>query len=45
MPHRRPPNLTLTNWDLGIAFAGTPRPDGSVNQLWWFSRRLAMAFG
>ena len=31
--------------DLVIAFAGTPRPDGSVNQLWWFSRRLALAFG
>jgi CubicO group peptidase (beta-lactamase class C family) len=30
---------------LVIAFAGTPRQDGSVNQLRWFSRRLAMAFG
>jgi CubicO group peptidase (beta-lactamase class C family) len=31
--------------DLVIAFAGTPRLDGSVNQLGWFSRRLALAFG
>jgi CubicO group peptidase (beta-lactamase class C family) len=31
--------------DLVIAFAGTPRQDGSVNQLRWFSRRLALAFG
>jgi CubicO group peptidase (beta-lactamase class C family) len=31
--------------DLVIAFAGTPRLDGSVNQLGSFSRRLALAFG
>ena len=28
--------------DLVIAFTGTPRQDGSVNQLRWFSRRLAL---
>jgi CubicO group peptidase (beta-lactamase class C family) len=29
--------------DLVIAFAGTPRQDGSVNLLRWYSRRLAVA--
>ena len=28
--------------DLVIAFAGTPRQDGSANLLRWFSRRLAV---
>jgi CubicO group peptidase (beta-lactamase class C family) len=31
--------------DLVIAFAGTPRRDGSVNLLRWYSRRLATAIG
>jgi CubicO group peptidase (beta-lactamase class C family) len=31
--------------DMVIAFAGTPRQDGSVNLLRWFSRRLALASG
>lgn len=31
--------------DLVIAFAGTPRQDGSVNLLRWFSRRLAVTVG
>ncbi|MGD0063668.1 MAG: serine hydrolase domain-containing protein [Streptosporangiaceae bacterium] len=31
--------------DVVIAFAGTPRQDGSVNQLRWLSRRLAHALG
>lgn len=31
--------------DLVIAFAGTPRQDGSVNVLRWFSRRLALTLG
>jgi hypothetical protein len=29
--------------DLVIAFTGTPRDDGSVNLLRWYSRRLAVA--
>jgi hypothetical protein len=31
--------------DVVIAFTGTPRQDGSVNQLRWLSRRLAHALG
>jgi hypothetical protein len=31
--------------DLVIAFAGTPQQDGSVNQLRWYSRRLAATIG
>jgi len=31
--------------DLVIAFTGTPRHDGSVNLLRWYSRRLAVAIG
>jgi len=31
--------------DLVIAFAGTPRQDGTVNLLRWYSRRLALAIG
>jgi CubicO group peptidase (beta-lactamase class C family) len=30
--------------DLVIAFAGTPRADGSPNLLRWYSRRLALSF-
>ena len=29
--------------DLVVAFAGTPAEDGSVNQLRWFSRSLALS--
>ena len=31
--------------DLVIAFTGTPRQDGSVNLLRWYSRRLAVTIG